>query len=189
ERLAVGVAFGVRDQRHVGERAGRGRVGLFGIAERPAEVASLLHLGDLVGWVVVDVGADDLPERVAVPAGGPVEGVGDFFAVVDRGPDRAVGRHRQPLAIAVGAHHHPHRATARRDRVDHPARRVVAAVGGGGVGGGADVEVDGPVGGDDDVLLAVDVVAGGFFVGQVGGDHPLPPGLAFAPRVGVDLVR
>ena len=46
------------------------------VAVRPAEVAAGGDRHHLVGRVVVDVGLDDLAERVAVPAVGLVTGTG-----------------------------------------------------------------------------------------------------------------
>ena len=97
---AARVGDRVGHERHVGQRPGRMVLVLVGVAVRPSQVPPGGDPGDLVGRMLVDVGLDDLPEGVGVPGIGRVERVGHVVALVHRGPHRAVGGHRQALAVA-----------------------------------------------------------------------------------------
>ncbi len=131
-----------------------------------------------------------LPNASRVRRVGAVRRVRDVVPLVHRCPDRAVRRHRQALAVADPALHHPQVRPVGAHGHDHRALRRHRPVVGVRVRRAAHVEVDRPVGGDRHVLHPVHVVAAGVEVRQPAGDHRAgaadPAG---SPRVPVDLVR
>ena len=163
---------------------------LVGVAVGPSEVPPGSDPDDLVGRMLVDVGLDELPEGVGVPGVRRVEGVGHVVALVHRSPYRAVGRHRQALAVAHPGLDHAQVTAVRVHGHDHRARRRGGPVAGTGVRRAAHIEVHRAVRGDRHVFLPVDVVAGRVKIRQAGGDDRAGPAdPAGGPGVTVDLVR
>jgi hypothetical protein len=105
----------VGDQRDIGQRSLRSALVLVRVAVRPAQVPARRDRHHLVRRVVIDVGRDDLPERLLVGPVGPMRRVRDLVPLVHRRPHRAVRRHRQALAVADSP-------------LDHPQVRVQASI-------------------------------------------------------------
>ena len=162
QRSPTRVALGVGVEAHVGVVQGgpcaaRVHVGV-GVTVRPAQIAARGEPRQLVGRVIVDIGLYDLLVGVGVPAIGPMEWVGDVVALVDRRPQRPVGRERQAVAVAHTGGEHPQAAAIGIDG-HHGCPRRCRAARRAGVRRAGDIEVV-SMDGEEGLALGVRRVAG-----------------------------